>query len=348
MGRLLAVAALCAIARLTIAQTSAATPSADTAKPLPPVAELLGAVEKHEDRDDALLQHYTYHRRVVMEDFDSKNGVKKTTITDYESIPIEGVRVSKLVARDGKPLTPDEARKADEEFDKAVEKARKNKAESDAKREQAEREGKSNREFLPASRVLQLGTFSNERRIDYNGRPTIVLDFAGNHNAKTQSETEKIVEDLVGTVWIDEQDRVLARVEGHFLADFKIGLGLVLDIHKGLTFTMEQQKINDEVWLTKQIDGFGKASVGVFVVRVNGHTHAEMSDYRKFRTSATIVGSNGVVGADDQPDPRPPGQTRPPRPRTHRPPEAQKGTAAAIPSCQADNQTRLHPPPHIT
>jgi len=327
MGRLLAVAALCAIARLAIAQTTAQVPTADTTKPLPPPAELLDAVEKHEDRDDALLQHYTYHRRVVMEDFDSNNGVKKTTVSDYESIPIEGVRVSKLVARNGKPLTPDEAKKADEEFDKAAERAKKNKAERDAKREQAERDGKSNKEFLPASRVLQLGTFSNERRIDYNGRPTIVLDFAGSHNAKTQSETEKIVEDIVGTIWIDEQDKVLARVEGHFLADFKIGFGLVLDIHKGLTFTMEQQKINDEVWLTKQIDGFGKASVGVFVVRVNGHTHAEMSDYRKFRTSATIVGSNGVVDADGAPDASPAA-----------PPDGQPTTARPNPPA--------NPPPH--
>jgi hypothetical protein len=306
MGQLLAVAALCAITRLTTAQTTTQPSTADSARPLPPVAELIEAVEKHEDRADALLQQYTYHRRVVMEDFDSNNAVKKTTVSDYESIPIEGVRVSRLVARNGKPLSPDEAEKADEDFDKAVERAKKNKAERDAKREQAEREGRSNRDFLPASRVLQLGTFSNERRVDYNGRPTIVLDFTGSRNARTQSETEKIVEDLVGTVWIDEQDRVLTRVEGHFPADFKIGLGLVLDIHKGLTFTMEQQKINDEVWLTKQIDGFGKASIGVFVVRVNGHTHAEMSDYRKFRASATIVGSNGAVDADGRPaDPLP-------------------------------------------
>ena len=300
MKRLLLSLALCTITLFARAQQQPSTEP--DAKPLPPIAELLDDVEKHEDRDDTLLQQYTYHRHVVEEDY---GGDKKTTISDYESIPIAGVRVSKLVAREGKPLSADEAKKVDEEFDKAVEKAKKNKAKYDAKREQAEREGKSNDEFLPASRILQLGTFSNERRIVFNGRPTIVLDYTGNKDVKSKNEMEKVVQDLVGTAWIDEEDKVLARAEGHFLADFKIGFGLLADIHKDFHFTMEQRKINGEAWLTKEFDFYGKASVGVFVARVNGHTHVESTDYRKFRTTSTIIGTNGAIDDNGNPIPDP-------------------------------------------
>ena len=116
-------------------------------KPLPPIAQLLEEVEKHENRDADLLQQYTYHRRVVQEEYAGKH---KTTAFDYESIPLAGVRVNKLVARDGKPLSAEEVKKVDGDFDKAVEKAKKNKAKFDSKRAQAEREGKSNDEFYTA------------------------------------------------------------------------------------------------------------------------------------------------------------------------------------------------------
>jgi hypothetical protein len=291
---------LCVISLGTRAQQPIA-PELDT-KPLPPIAQLLDDVEKHEDRDDKLLQQYTYHRHVVQEEY---GGSKKTTTSDYESIPIAGVRVSKLVARDGKPLSADEAKKVDEDFDRSVEKAKKNKTRFDSKREQAEREGKSNNEFLPASRILQLGTFSNERRILFNGRPTIVLDYTGNKDVKSKDEMEKVVQDLVGTAWIDEQDKVLARAEGHFLADFKIGLGLIADIHKDFNFTMEQRKINGEAWLPREFDFYGKASVGIFLARVNGHTHVESSDYRKFRATSTIIGTNGAITENGNPVPDP-------------------------------------------
>jgi hypothetical protein len=301
MKRLLVSLAMSAITLLARAQQEPAITESGT-KPLPPIALLLDDVEKHEDRDDALLQQYTYHRQVVVEEF---GGSKKTTTTDYESIPIDGVRVRKLVARDGKPLSSEEAKKVDEDFDKAVERAKKNKVKFDAKKEQAEREGKSNDEFLPASRILQLGTFSNERRILFNGRPTIVLDYTGNKDVKSKNEMEKVVQDLVGTAWIDEQDKVLARAEGHFLADFKVGLGLLADIHKDFSFTMEQRKVNSEAWLPKVFDFQGKASVGVILARVNGHTHVESTDYRKFRTSSTILGTNGAIDDNGQPIPDP-------------------------------------------
>jgi hypothetical protein len=195
---------------------------------------------------------------------------------------------------------------------KGVEKAKKNKVKSAEKKEQAEREGKSNDGFLPASRILQLGTFSNERRIMFNGRSTIVLDYTGTKDVKSKNEFEKVVQDLVGTAWIDEQDKVLARAEGHFLADFKIGFGLLADIHKDFHFTLEQRKINGEAWLPKEFDFYGKASVGVFLERINGHTHVESSDYRKFHTSSTIIGTNGAI--DDNGNPIPESTTPSPQP----------------------------------
>jgi len=68
---------------------------------------------------------------------------------------------------------------------------------------------------------------------------------------------------------------------------------------------MEQRKINSEAWLPKEFDFQGKASVGVFLARVNGHTHVESTDYRKFRTTTTILGTNGAIDENGNPIPEP-------------------------------------------
>ena len=106
--------------------------------------------------------------------------------------------------------------------------------------------------------------------------------------------------DVVGTVWIDEADRVMVRAQGQFLNDFKLGGGLVADVRKGTNFEYQATRVGDGVWLPAAMDGKGSVRVMLFA-NFNGHMHVTTSDYRRFRTSATIVGSHGVIGPDGVP-----------------------------------------------
>src|SRR6185312_169204 len=105
----------------TVVWAQDAPPQPSTAeidsKPLPPIPELLKVVEQHEKRDEALLLQYTYHVHHVMEEFDGDEAVKKTTVTDWESFTVRGVRIQRMVARNGVPLTPDEAKKENKRVD---------------------------------------------------------------------------------------------------------------------------------------------------------------------------------------------------------------------------------------
>ena len=47
---------------------------------------------------------------------------------------------------------------------------------------------------------------------------------------------------MMGTAWVDEQDRVLVKAEGHFVNNFKIGGGMVANIQKGTNFAMERER----------------------------------------------------------------------------------------------------------
>jgi len=270
--------------------------------------DLLLDVERNERASEAMRKNYTYHVHLEEQDLDGKGNPKKTTVTDSESVTIEGVRIDRVVAKDGKPLTPDEAKKESERIDKEIAKERKQKNED--KGEETTSRGDA---VITVSRILELGSFTNPRRADYNGRPTILADYAGDPNAKTRNSFEGVIRDLVGEVWIDEQDHVLVRGEGHFLNDFKIGGGLVLNIHKGFSFTFSTTKVNDEVWLPGTVDAQGSARILLFD-GVHGRVHLLASDYRKFRTSSTIFSTDATIGPDGQTIPNPPATPAPTEP----------------------------------
>jgi hypothetical protein len=305
MARFALIAALCASSAL--AQTPApAAPDTDT-KPLPSIRALVLDVENNEKIAAARARDYTYHVHMEEQELDGKGNVKKTTVTESESLTIDGVRVDRVVARNGKPLTESEANKESEKIDKEVAKAKERREKREDKGEDTNSRGDA---IVTAERILELGTFSNPRRVELNGRPTIVADYAGDPNAKTHNPTEGAIRDLVGTVWFDEQDRVLVQGEGHFLNDFKIGGGLVLNIHKGFSFEFHTAKVNDEAWLPTVIDGHGSARI-LLVDGVNGHLHLVASNYRKFHATSTISATGTEVGPDGEPVTPPPAAPKP-------------------------------------
>ena len=281
--------------------TVAATDTVTDTKPLPPVPQLLLDVERNQKAAEALRKDYTYHVHLEEQELGSNDQVKKNIVIDSESLNLRGVRINRVVARDGKPLTPDEAAKENERIDKEVAKDTGRREKNESKGESTDTRGDV---LISASRILELGAFSNPRRVTLNGRPTIVVDFAGDSKAKTRNSAEGVIRDLVGTVWIDEQDRFLSRAQGHFLNDFKIGGGLVADVKKDSAFDAQFLRINDEVWLPAEVNGHGKVRI-LLVSGFNGRIHLVTSDYRKFRTSSTIVSGGEIVAPDAPSAPAP-------------------------------------------
>lgn len=265
--------------------------SVRTAAPLPDARTLLLEVERNDKRLEAMRRDYTYHVHLQQEELNKDGSVKKAEITDSESLTINGIRVNRVVARNGKPLTPEEQAKESERLDREVAKARERQAKATSKGEETDDRGDT---ILSAARILELGTFSNERRVELNGRPTIELDYAGDPNAKTHSSVENVVKDLVGQVWVDETDRILVRAQGHFLNDFKIGGGLVADVRKGSSFDFQTRHIDEGVWLPETIHGQGSVRLLLFA-GLNGRMALTANDYKRFRTSAKILPGEAKV-----------------------------------------------------
>ena len=303
------------VAALQVAAQAVPPPGVNGAQPavavpLPDPKSLLEEVERHQRQLETLERDYTYHVHTDEQELDKQGGVKKAETEDAESLTVDGVRVNRVVARNGKPLTPAEQQKESERLDKQVARARERRSKVQARGGETDERGD---EVMPLSRILELGSFSNSRREMQNGRPVILLDYAGNPRAKTHSAFEGIMRDVVGTVWIDEADRVLIAAQGHFVNDFKLGGGLLADVRKGTSFDFKTARVGEAIWLPAEIHGQGTVRVLLFA-NFSGRMHVTTSDYKRFRTSAVIVGSHGAIGADGQPLPEGEQTGNPPEP----------------------------------
>jgi hypothetical protein len=266
-------------------------------RPLPDIPALMHAVEANQRISEAIEKDYMYRSVQTQEEVDGHGGVKKTETREYDIFWVEGVPVHRLTKKDGKELSAKEQAKESEQIDKEVAKAKERRAKADEKGTETDPRG---HDLVTVSRLLELGSFTNARRVQLNGRDTIAVDFSGDPKAKTKDRFEDVIRDLAGTAWIDEQDKVLVKAQGHFVNNFKIGVGMVVNIQKGTSFGMEQKKVNDEVWLPAVMEGKGSARALLFF-NFNGNFRALESDYRKFKATSTILPGMSTV----QPEPEP-------------------------------------------
>jgi len=282
-------------------QVSAVADAAKTTeaeRPLPDIPALMHSVETNQRISEAIEKDYLYRSVQTQQELDGHGRVKKTETKEYEIFWVDGVPVHRLVKKDGKELSAEEQNKESEKIDKEAAKGKERRAKAEEKGTETDPHGN---EMVTVSRLLELGSFTNARRVQLSGRDTIAIDFMGDPKAKTKNRFEDVIRDLVGTAWIDEQDRMLVKGEGHFVNTFKIGGGLVANIQKGTSFSMEQRKVNNEVWLPAKVEGQGSARALLFF-SFNGRVQAVESGYRKFKATSTIL--PGMSKVEENPVPK--------------------------------------------
>ena len=278
-------------------------PMSASERPLPDINALFKQVDAQQKAARKAIREYIYRSLYSEQELDSHGAVKKTSTEEREFFWVNGVYISRLLARDGKPISGDELKKQNERIDQRIAEAKQRDAEKAAGQQPKK---KGNSYSLTYELLQRLGTFSNPRRVQLHGRDTIAIDYAGNPHAKAGNLLEEMVRDVAGTLWFDEQDHALARAEGRVVTDFKVAGGLLADVHKGATFYAEWTKVNDEVWLPASSGGRGSARITLFFNH-SAVIESRYSDYRKFKASSTILpGVAEVPGAPQATQPTQP------------------------------------------
>lgn len=268
--------------------------TAEFSAPLPDIHTLVARVRARYMSLENLRKSYIFTVTQVADEF-SADGRKSTHTDQYQAFFAGDTELLQHLARDGRPLSPEAAQKEQRRIDKRI-------AEIKAHQQQPDKDS-----IRPSvSELLKVATFSNPRRELIDGRPTLVFDYKGDPKAEATDLSQQIMRHLAGTLWIDERDSAILRLNGVLQQNFRVAGGLLVNIKKGSWFDLTQTRVNSEIWFPKvslvHVDGRF-----LLIKGFHGDAHDSFSDYRRMRTTVTILPGSRVVANDAAGGPIPSG-----------------------------------------
>ncbi|MCD9184827.1 MAG: hypothetical protein LUM44_00220 [Pyrinomonadaceae bacterium] len=256
-------------------------------EPLPDIAALLKELQANEDKVEELLDKYSFTQKSTKREL-GKDGILRETDSETTQLSFyKGYRIARVVEKNGKPLSEKEQREEDKEVQKRVEEIEKKIAKQEAKTVQQSSTGTPDEEGRRVSiaEVLRASNLVNPRRERFRGRDVIVFDFEPNPNFdyKNAKSFLKFFGKTVGVMWIDEKDKQVARIEAVLADSFNVGGGVLAKLRKGASFTLEQERVGNEIWLPSVADI--NLSVRVLLVKgIDINQLIKSYNYRKFET----------------------------------------------------------------
>lgn len=264
-----------------------------SSEPLPDIDALLKAVGENEDRIDEILDKYTYTETIVKREIDDRGKSTEKESNAYELTFYKGNRIRRLIARNGTPLSPadeaEESRKVEKRVNeiekREAEKERKSIKERDVDQSASGSPDPERGQRISIADVLRASRLINPRRERYRNHDVIVFDFEPMPGYKPRKSFEKFFGKMAGAIWVDSADKQVARVDARLVEAFKVGGGLLASLREGATFVLEQEKVNNEIWLPTRID----INLGLRVLLVKGITVNQtisFGNYKRFSVDA--------------------------------------------------------------
>ncbi|MGH9592292.1 MAG: hypothetical protein ACRD5L_04320, partial [Bryobacteraceae bacterium] len=127
-------------------------------------------------------------------------------------------------------------------------------------------------------------TLVGEERID--GHDTWVISASPRDDFQPKDSQAKVLPKLRAKVWIGKTDYVWVKVEVQVISPFRWGL-FIAALNPGTVIDFLQTRVNDELWMPKQIDVHLDARL--FFKKFDGEYADTFSGYRKFQAESKLV-----------------------------------------------------------
>ena len=288
-----------AVLKATISQVEHNRPMDETAfsfpkisnDPLPDILSLLRELGRNQKQIDEMLENYAYTVDTVERTVNNKGEVVDKDSSTREVSYYQGEELHRYIKKNGKTLTPEEDEKESKRLEKRIHEIddqKRKEAEKAKKREEAKARGENAKddEDPDLSSFLRICDFVNPRRERFRNRDVIVFDFQPKPGIKPKGFAEGLIQKLVGVMWVDEQAKEIARLEARLNDNVKMAGGLLATLKSGGAFVIEQDFINNEVWLPSYEEV--NLSAKLFLIKGIDLNHtARFSDYRKFKVDPT-------------------------------------------------------------
>jgi hypothetical protein len=224
-----------------------------------------GLVGAQRQREEA-LSRYAYDVTEVKERLDKKGRARRKQIRVHEVFYVKGRPVRRLVARDNRELTGRDSEREERRVRELAE---------------AIRDGRvvSERPGVRLSRILERYDFQLVGREALEDRCRLVFDFAA-RAGEFDLDRDKLLRKLAGRLWVDEEERAVARLEVRNTAGLRFALGLGASVST-LSFTMAFKRMEVGVWLPSRLEAYAEGRRLLFF-RFRYRTSTTYSNYRRF------------------------------------------------------------------
>jgi len=250
------------------------------------VNTILRHVVAADHRNEKNAQQYTYIQETIRFALDKDGQMRQTSTVTHEVIFVEGLKYEKLVAREGKPLTPKEQAKVDKDMSQTAAERRK-RAHPTSPGGAVARTSPFNHKTTDLGSLSELLTLFDNRLIgeeEIRGHKTWVIESTPKKASEQMSMHEKDVLGFGKKFWVDQKDNMVVRAI-HTVVEQGSAM------RPGSTLTFEYEKIDADTWepVTLTMD-FSLAKQAIF--KPTGRTVYTMHDFHKFDVQSTIT----VVG----------------------------------------------------
>ena len=232
------------------------------------------------------MADYTWVGRLRERHFDSHDRVTSEHGQAWETFILDGQPFQRILERDGKPLPAGEKQKQEQKLDKDAARLESENAEEKQRRAEAyQKERRRERAFLleiPDALDLRL---EGTGKID--GQDVWVISGTPKPGYRARCREGAALARIHGRIWIEKAGYQWVRVEAQTTATISFGWFLAR-LNPGAKLVLEQQRINDEVWLPKREYMTGSGRIGL-VKRVAEDAEFTWSDYKKFRVESKIT-----------------------------------------------------------
>jgi len=222
--------------------------------PLPSAAELKQRVLANLKKSEAEQERYVCKTTNVSDETDKNGNVKHHDVRQYDMFFVNGQEIDEVTSKNGKSLTDEQKKKESERVQKQIKK--------DSDEKYVAKQDADNAKQIDM--LLHMLRYTNGRRVNLNGRPTLDYDLSGDPDVHPKGIQETFLHDMSGTIQVDELTGQLVDLNAHLDHDVKVGGGLLANLHKGFWIHVRQQRYPDGVWLLEKVEGTGDARAALF------------------------------------------------------------------------------------
>ncbi len=245
-----------------------------------PTRELVRkAVANYEESQKKLGTHL-FERAVTIQELDAQGTVKEKRSFVVRRELMEDVPVTRVVEREGKPLSEKEAAEQHAQIEKAMRDYRKLTAEERRKRlENASVTGGREMAFL--REMPEALEYEFKESVWEQGREILRFTFSPRQGYKPSNMQARVFEKVRGEILIDKAAAEVYALDAEVFDNISLG-GFLAKVYKGTRIQLERRPVPEGVWLPSRLKV--KAGAQILLVKtLRRETETRYSGYRAWR-----------------------------------------------------------------